>query len=98
MSLLSTVKNYFKPEAKIVEKIVERRVETPPTVIIRQPEPVARYESAFQYYGERSLIPATLQDSRFDYTPGIRKELQRRSRYWERNDAVYERLVQLYEQ
>jgi lambda family phage portal protein len=72
--------------------------ELPPTIIIRQPEPVARYESAFQYYGERSLIPATLQDARFDYTPGIRKELQRRSRYWERNDAIMERLVLLYEQ
>jgi lambda family phage portal protein len=73
-------------------------VEVAPTIIIRQPDPVARYESAFQYYGERSLIPATLQDARFDYTPGIRKELQRRSRYWERNDAIYQRLIMLFEQ
>ena len=94
MGALSKLKEWFGGP---LPAPVPQPVELQPTVIIRQPEPLARYESAFQYYGERSLIPATLQDARFDYTPGIRKELQRRARYWERNDAIFQAIISLYE-
>lgn len=58
----------------------------------------ARYESAIQQWGQRSWLPATVQDARFDADSSTRTELVRRSRYWERNSAIANRLMDLFEQ
>lgn len=58
----------------------------------------ARYESAYQKWGERSWIPASLQDARRDYDASTRRELQRRSRYWERNNGICQRIADVFVQ
>jgi lambda family phage portal protein len=57
---------------------------------------VARYEGARWDY-QRSWIPATVQSARFDATSATRNELVRKSRYFEKNNAVYNRIVDLFE-
>jgi capsid protein len=57
----------------------------------------AHYEGA-RNYPHRSWVPGGLQSARLDYTPRDRRELQRKSRYWERNTAIVQRLVYLFEQ
>src|SRR5579871_3113162 len=96
MSLFSKFRGWFSRGSQaeappLVEETVIHRTALSPDV-------VARYEGSYQYYGERSLLPATLQDAKFDATPGVRQELQRRSRYWERNSGIYQRLCDLFEQ
>src|SRR5262245_55769073 len=46
----------------------------------------------------RSWIPGSLQSAKLDYTPPVRRELQRKARYWERNTALVQRLVYLFEE
>ena len=57
----------------------------------------ATYEGA-KNQPHRSWIPGRLQSARLDYTPPVRRELQRKSRYWERNTALIQRLVYLFEE
>jgi|GEM_PF-985402 len=59
--------------------------------------PEARYESAFQYWRKRSYLPGTIQDARLDASPGVRRELLKQSRYWERNSAYINRILDLFE-
>lgn len=65
-------------------------------------DPVAdvqnRYEGAYQFWGQRGYIPAGIQDARFDADASTRLELVRRSRYWERNSAILQRLIDVFEQ
>jgi capsid protein len=60
--------------------------------------PQARYEAAYESYGERSLLSATVQDARIDADSSTRIELVRRARYWERNNAIVNRLADVFEQ
>lgn len=60
--------------------------------------PQARYEGSYSYWGEESLLPATLQDSVYDATPGARMEMARKARYFARNDGLVKRLSALFEQ
>lgn len=46
----------------------------------------------------RSWLTGPLQSAKYDYTPGSRRELQRKSRYWERNNALVQRLADLFEE
>jgi len=64
----------------------------------KKPAVQNRYEGAYQGWGERSWIPGTVQDARFDADASTRTELIRRSRYWERNNAFVNRLADVYEQ
>ena len=57
--------------------------------------PAARYEGATHSY-ERGWIPAGIQDARFDADNATRSELLRKSRYFEKNNAIYNRLADLY--
>src|SRR6185437_11883055 len=59
--------------------------------------PEARYESAFPFYRKRSYVPGTIQDARLDASPGVRRELLKNSRYWERNSAYANKLIDLFE-
>lgn len=59
--------------------------------------PEARYESAFPFYRKRSILPGTIQDARLDASPGVRRELMKNSRYWERNNAYANKLIDLFE-
>jgi len=59
--------------------------------------PKARYEGA-TYSTRRSYIPGVVQSVRFDAHPGVRNELVRKSRYFERNNAFVNRLADLFEQ
>lgn len=55
-----------------------------------------RYEGA-TYTTSRSYVPAAVQDARADLGKCTREELVRKSRYWEKNDALYNRLCDLFE-
>jgi lambda family phage portal protein len=57
-----------------------------------------RYEGAFTYWPNRSWIPGTVQDARFDADSSTRLELVRKSRYFERNSAVLNRCADIFEQ
>ncbi len=57
-----------------------------------------RYEGAWQSWGDRSYLPAAIQDARLDADSSTRLELVRRSRYWERNNAIVNRLCDVFEQ
>lgn len=57
--------------------------------------PAARYEGATHSW-ERGWIPAGIQDARFDADNATRMELVRKSRYFEKNNAIYNRLADLY--
>ncbi len=88
----------MKPRAK-----TKRSKATParrkPAKSRRKLAPVeARYEAASQTFFDRSWIPAALQDARFDLDSYTRLELVRRSRYWERNNAIVNRLADVFEQ
>src|SRR5438552_3654896 len=60
--------------------------------------PQNRYEAAYQGFGDRSWLPASVQDARIDADASTRLELVRRSRYWERNNAIVNRLADVFEQ
>jgi lambda family phage portal protein len=55
-----------------------------------------RYEGA-RTSTERSWIPATVQSMRFDASPSVRSELVRKSRYFERNSDLMNRLADIFE-
>jgi lambda family phage portal protein len=55
-----------------------------------------RYEGA-AFTVQRSYVPAAIQDARLDLGKCTREELVRKSRYWEKNDALYNRLCDLFE-
>lgn len=57
--------------------------------------PSARYEGATHSW-ERGWIPASIQDARYDANKATREELVRKSRYFEKNNAIYNRLADLY--
>lgn len=59
--------------------------------------PQARYNGA---YGSpnRSQVPGVVQDAKFDATGPNREELVRKSRYYEKNSAIVNRLADLFEQ
>lgn len=48
--------------------------------------------------GGRSHIPAYVQDARFDADSATRLEILRKARYWERNNAIVNRLADIFEQ
>lgn len=56
-----------------------------------------RYEGGQFHTPNRSWIPALVQDSRFDADSGTREEILRKARYWERNNAVVNRLADIFE-
>jgi lambda family phage portal protein len=57
--------------------------------------PAARYEGATHSW-DRGWIPASIQDARFDADKATRSELVRKSRYFEKNNAIYNRLADLF--
>lgn len=57
-----------------------------------------RYEGGQRWSTSRSWIPAFVQDARFDADSCTREELVRKSRYFERNNAIVNRLADLFEQ
>ena len=56
------------------------------------------YEGAQWKWGERSFVFGTLQDQRLDASSMTRKELMRKSRNFERNNAFQNRLADIFEQ
>lgn len=57
-----------------------------------------RYEGAVRFSESRSWIPAMVQDARFDADSATRWELVRKTRYFERNSGLLNRLTDLFEQ
>jgi hypothetical protein len=55
------------------------------------------YEAA-RYSIERSYLRGALQDVRMDISKSTREELQRKSRYFEKNSDLYNKLADLWEQ
>jgi len=60
--------------------------------------PAAYYEGAQWKAGEQGWIFGALQDQRLDATAMTRKELMRKSRAFERNNAFQNRLADIFEQ
>lgn len=59
--------------------------------------PRARYEGAFGS-PNRSQVPGVVQDAKFDATGPVREELVRKSRYYEKNNGLVNRLADIFEQ
>lgn len=57
-----------------------------------------RYEAGQRWGTSRSWLPAFVQDARFDADSATREEIVRKSRYFERNNAIVNRLADLFEQ
>lgn len=57
----------------------------------------SRYEGGQFHSPSRSWIPALVQDARFDADSGTREEILRKARYWERNNAIVNRLADIFE-
>lgn len=55
------------------------------------------YEAA-RFSIERSYLRGALQDVRLDISKATREELQRKSRYFEKNSSLYNKLADLWEQ
>lgn len=56
------------------------------------------YEAARWSWGDRSWLNASFQDARFDVDAATRTEIGRKSRDFERNDAIANRLGDVFEQ
>lgn len=57
-----------------------------------------RYEAGQRYSTRRSYLPGWVQDARFDADTASRLEILRKVRYLERNNALVNRLADLFEQ
>jgi lambda family phage portal protein len=57
-----------------------------------------RYEAGQRGGTSRSFLPAWVQDARFDADSATRTEILRKSRYFERNNGIVNRLADLFEQ
>ena len=55
------------------------------------------YYEATRYSPKRSRVPGARQDAKVDLSPGTRKELVRKSRYYEKNSAILNRAADLFE-
>lgn len=58
---------------------------------------LARYEAGNLTSRNRTWLPEYVQDARQDITPGERLEMVRKSRYFEKNNAYYQKLLDLIE-
>lgn len=58
----------------------------------------ARYEAGSRFSTRRSYLPGYVRDARFDLDGPTRLEIVRKSRYWERNSGIFNRLCDLTEQ
>lgn len=56
------------------------------------------YEAARRYDTRRSWLPGWVRDARFDADAATRLEILRKSRYFERNNAIFNRLADLWEE
>lgn len=56
------------------------------------------YLGAQRWSPNRSYVPGHVQDARFDAPEAVRTELVRKSRYFERNNAIVNRIADLFEQ
>jgi len=60
---------------------------------------VARYEAAYwNFSGDRTYINSSVQDARMDADFYARTEILRKARYFEQNNAIVNRLVDIFEQ
>lgn len=57
-----------------------------------------RYEAGVRWGTGRSWLPGYLQDQRFDADSATREEIVRKSRYFERNNGLLNRLGDIFEQ
>jgi len=60
--------------------------------------PDNRYESGQRWTSRRSTVPGFVRDARFDADKATREEIVRKSRYFERNSYIVQRLCSLFEQ
>lgn len=61
-------------------------------------EVMDQYEAGQRYDERRSYLPGWVRDARFDADSMTRLELLRKARYFERNNAIVQRLLDLFEQ
>lgn len=58
--------------------------------------PKARYDGAFTQHG-RSYLPTTFQDARLDISKWARTKIAEKSRHFERNNGLYNRILDIWE-
>lgn len=87
-----------KPQSSFLERFRNGVFSSFLAVALRVPSIRAFYEGAQRWNPSRSYIPGVLRDARFDVDQSTRIELQRKSRYFERNNAIANRLADLFEQ
>lgn len=71
------------------------RIKTAARFVVAAPQ--ARYEGAFSS-PTRSHVPGVVQDAKFDAPAITREDLVRKSRYYEKNNGLVNRLADLFEQ
>lgn len=59
---------------------------------------LGQYEGGQRWSKDRSYLPGYVQDARFDADPSARLEILRKARYFERNNAIVNRMADLFEQ
>lgn len=83
--------NFFKPILNFGARFVAAAVAA--TMIVFN-----RYEAGVRWGTGRSYLPGYVQDARFDADSATREEIIRKSRYFERNEAIIARLADIFEQ
>lgn len=55
-----------------------------------------RFEAAQVWRADRSMLPASVQDAQFDATCAARTEIMRKARYFEKNNAIAQRIGSVF--
>src|SRR5690606_28422673 len=92
-SFLSRVRDLFRPSAAVSAEV--RLVHQPTGTHLTAVS--ARYEAAQPYGKDRSWLPEYVQDARQDINAAERIEMLRKSRYFEKNNATYQKILDLIE-
>src|SRR5688572_3483546 len=93
-SLSSMVSPSFGQRIAIIAspKAATRRVERDARLVQN------RYEAGQLWSSRRSYLPGWTRDARFDADSATCTEIRRKARYFERNNAIVNRLADLFEQ
>lgn len=93
-SVIQNLKLAFSSKARkaFAERAVSREFRRVQEVV------KAQYEAGQRWSSRRSYVHGWVRDARFDADSATRREILRKSRYFERNNAIVNRLADLFEQ
>ncbi len=100
-TILARVREFFRPPAKVTVPKVTASVRSSGAdgrIRLDSSAILARYEAGWMGNGhDRSWLPHYVQDAKYDISPGERIEMVRKSRYFECNNATYQKILDLIE-